>query len=135
VRRIAQAIGAGKSTVAEDVDALLAELVSVRTTDTEKARTAELEKLATCEAAALDILTAAETDPGAQDPDVVMRAVDRVVKVQERRAKLLGLDAPERHELSTVESELTPARVRELAQEQFGRVTPAEMLDAAPKPE
>lgn len=112
VRRIAAALGVGKSTVAEDVDALLAELVSVRIADCEKARESELEKLASCEAAALDIVLQAEQAPGELDPDVVMRACDRVVKIQERRAKLLGLDAPEKLDATLTEGPSPQAAAR-----------------------
>lgn len=60
-----------------------------------------------------------------------LSAIDKLVKTQERRAKLLGLDSPERHEVST-DLELSPAKVRELAAEAFGRVTPEELVGDAP---
>ena len=48
--------------------------------------------------------TVAATSP---DPKDKLAALDRAMKVQERRAKLLGLDAPERHEV-TVEDRTDP---------------------------
>lgn len=60
-----------------------------------------------------------------------LQAIDRLVKTQERRAKLLGLDSPDKHEVSS-NVDLSPARVRELAAEQFGRVTPEELVSDAP---
>jgi len=47
------------------------------------------------------------------DPDVSLKALDRLVKIAERRAKLLGLDAPVKQEIETsVKGELSPADVR-----------------------
>lgn len=39
-------------------------------------------------------------------PDVgpVLAAMDRILKIQERRAKLLGLDAPQRHEVVSMDA-------------------------------
>lgn len=46
-----------------------------------------------------------------------IQAIDRLVKVQERRAKLLGLDSPDRHEVAT--SELSPDAVASLTRQVF----------------
>jgi hypothetical protein len=59
-------------------------------------------------------------DDRAQPAEVRLRAIDRVVRVEERRARLLGLDAPQRAELGLRPLEppevLTPEQVeRELA--------------------
>ena len=37
------------------------------------------------------------------DPEMVLKALDRLLKIQERRAKLLGIDAPKRSEVVTVD--------------------------------
>lgn len=39
-----------------------------------------------------------------QDDGPVLAAIDRLLKIQERRAKLLGLDAPARHEVVTLDA-------------------------------
>lgn len=88
-RRIAEKLGVGHATVARDVDAVLTELVEHQAKDAEKIRARELETLAQAEAAVLDVLA----DDSAEDTETRLKAVDRVTKVQERRAKLLGLDA------------------------------------------
>jgi hypothetical protein len=48
------------------------------------------------------------------DDAPTLAAIDRLVKIQERRARYLGLDAPQRHEVSLDEIE---RQIRELATE------------------
>lgn len=38
------------------------------------------------------------------DDGPVLAAIDRILKIQERKAKFLGLDAPQRHEVVTVDA-------------------------------
>jgi hypothetical protein len=65
---------------------------------------------------ALTVASAILEDAG-QPSDLRLRAVDRVVRIEERRARLLGLDAPRRAQLrlGTVESpaELTPEQIEQ----------------------
>jgi uncharacterized small protein (DUF1192 family) len=68
------------------------------------------------------------------DDGPVLQAVDRLLKIQERRAKLLGLDAPKRLEVVTIDwldeqiRTLTAELERQLAE--FGGGDPATAGDA-----
>lgn len=101
-RRIAEHLGVSHTTVSRDVDILLTELAANAIKDADKIRADELETLADTEAKVIEILdrvraTESGTDKDGNedglDLDITLRAADRIVKVQERRAKLLGLDA------------------------------------------
>jgi hypothetical protein len=54
---------------------------------------------------------------GEANDELLLKTVDRYLRVQERRSKLLGLDAPTRHEISldTIEAEI--ARLEREAQQ------------------
>lgn len=57
------------------------------------------------------------------DDGPVLTAIDRLLKIQERRAKLLGLDAPARHEVVSLDA--LDAEIERLSAE-LGRTTPVE---------
>lgn len=89
-RRIAQALDCDRRTVAADVDALLAQWAEdQKPEERERWRNLELAKLAEIEPGVLR-----EAKRGS------LGAVDREIRLMERRAKLLGLDAPTRQELT-----------------------------------
>ncbi len=79
---------------------------------TEDMREVELQRLDDLERAARTVLDAmhivvqhgrvVRTDTGEEvvDHDPALRAVDRLLKIAERRARLLGLDSPTKHEVS-----------------------------------
>lgn len=58
----------------------------------------------------------------------VLHAIDRLIRLAERRAKLMGLDAPTRHEVTTLD--YLDAQIRDAA-EQLARTEAAEAPDAA----
>ena len=72
----------------------------------------QLHRLDRALAVAVDI-----ADDRDQPVDARLRAIDRVVRVEERRARLLGLDAPQRAELGIrplpAVQQLTPEQERE----------------------
>jgi hypothetical protein len=60
--------------------------------------TLELERLDSAERAAQNVLRGAAQQGANHDPDLVLRSIDRLVRISARRSSLLGLDAsPERH--------------------------------------
>jgi hypothetical protein len=61
------------------------------------------------------VATDPETGAPLLDADPVIRAVLALVRVSERRAKLLGLDAPTRHEVITIDA--VEAEIRKLEAE------------------
>lgn len=54
-----------------------------------------------------------------KDGRLKVNAANTILKVMDQRAKLLGLNAPERH-VVTSEDEVTPAKVREAFSKHFG---------------
>lgn len=66
---------------------------------------------------------------GGDDPEMALKAIDRLVKLEERRARLYGLDAPTPTVNVAVNgpmTEATPARALELIRQRFGLVGPSE---------
>jgi hypothetical protein len=66
------------------------------------------------------------------DDAPVLAAIDRLVKIQERRAKLLGLDAPARHEVVSLDA--LDAEIARLTAE-LGRTPAGETAPAPAAPE
>lgn len=58
----------------------------------------------------------------------VLHAIDRLIRLAERRSKLMGMDAPTRHEVTTLD--YLDAQIRDAA-EQLARAEAAEASDAA----
>jgi len=53
--------------------------------------------------------------------EIKLKAIDRIVKLEERRAKLLGLDAPEKREIDArVAGVASPEEAARLVREKFG---------------
>lgn len=116
--QIATALSIPKTTAYRDVETLLKRLAKRNTLGAEELRQLELERLDDLERAARRVLTAEHlrisngnvvqvVGPDGRMHDVaddapVLQAIDRLVRVSERRCKLLGLDAP-----AKVEGELT----------------------------
>lgn len=63
------------------------------------------------------------------DDGPTLAALDRLLRIQERQAKLMGLDAPSRHEVMTLDS--LDARIAELTA-QLGGTTPTPEAPADP---
>lgn len=62
-----------------------------------------------------------------EDGELALKAIDRLVRVEERRAKLYGLDAPAplvNVSVGEQMTEATPARALELIKQRFGLVGP-----------
>jgi hypothetical protein len=118
-RQIAERLDCSPSTAYEAVQRALA---SVRQEPADALRrleaerldrlTAILEKVITRRLGIVDALSHfppdEEDDAGEASDELLLKTVDRYLRVQERRAKLFGLDAPARHEitLDTIESEI-----------------------------
>lgn len=64
-----------------------------------------------------------------RDSAPILGAMDRVLKIMERRAKLLGLDAPTRHEVLTLEG--IDAEIARLEREQAAVASRTETPEAA----
>lgn len=73
----------------------------------ETARAVELARLEDMHDRALAVLEAQEPS----SPGAILGAIDRIVKVSESRRKLLGLDAPQRHELTLGEIDAALSQV------------------------
>lgn len=69
-----------------------------------------------------------ETGEKLLDDGPVLQAIDRVVRIRERRAKLLGLDAPQRHEVVSLDA--VDAEIRRLTAELGGSAEAGEATAA-----
>ncbi len=92
---IARQLGLNKATVCRYIQRTLAELASQDLADAEQYRRTELARL---DGQLLDLARIAY-DKGGKLPDR-LHAHEVMLKIADRRAKLLGLDAPERREHS-----------------------------------
>jgi DNA-binding CsgD family transcriptional regulator len=123
--QIAAQLGITESTAKNDYARALADLKAEQASQAHAARDLELAKLAVAEQAAWEVLRRphitvqhgrvvldAEGEPVPDDAPV-LAAVDRILKVSERRARLLGLDAPYRVRVAAEVDE----QIQELAAE------------------
>jgi orotate phosphoribosyltransferase-like protein len=88
-REIAKQLKVSPATIVLDIKAVMKELVKDQQKEAAEYKNLELDRLETLQAGIWDF---------AINGDAV--AIDKVIKIMERRAKLLGLDAPAKTELS-----------------------------------
>lgn len=112
-RAIAKETGVTVRQAWEDVKAVLERTKADANEDAEHHRAIDLERIDRAIEVCMQALDSDEQSFG---------AIDRLVKLQERRAKLLGLDSPEKHAVAVADA--TPGRAREIMAELFGAVTP-----------
>lgn len=133
-RQIARELGMSTSTAYEAVQRGLADTIA-ETND--EVRRQELERLDDLARASLRVLAAPhlvvsqgrvarhpDTGEALVDSGPVLAAIDRLLKIQERRAKLLGLDAPSKVEVLTMDA--VDAEIRKLSAELGVTGVPAE---------
>jgi hypothetical protein len=112
LRRIADKIGCSHETARLDLQKALAELNELEKAKTDHLRSLELQRLdVAMNAIANKVL---EGDCG---------AIDRWLKVSERRSRLLGLDAPEKSNISVTGSALT-----EMSNDELRRIVAARQV-------
>jgi hypothetical protein len=114
IREIAAAVGVSVQTAHADVTAVLTRIKADANDTAEQVRQLEIERLdKMLDAFWLGVLDGNE------------KAADVVLKVQARRAKLLGLDAPEQHSVEASVATADPATAARLVREAFGeKATP-----------
>ncbi len=116
-QQIADALGySSRSAACVDVTRALEAAVAEQRTSVEALREEELQRLDLLLVEAWAVLKRAhvtvshgkvivdEDGNKILDDGPVLQAIDRVLKIQERRAKFLGLDAPVRHEVVTMDA-------------------------------
>jgi len=139
---IAAELGIPQSTARTDYERALAE----RTAETERLaahiRGAELAKLDVMEAAAWKVLRArhvtvshgklilGEDGTPLLDDGPVLQAIDRLVRIAERRSRLLGLDAPVRTKIEVTDA--LDAEIEQLVAELAGPAAASEAAPAGP---
>lgn len=73
------------------------------------------------------------SESGDRDHELRLKALDRLVKLEDRRAKLLGLDAPTKQEIDTrLSGSATPAEAARLVREAFGEKASKPAEDVTP---
>ena len=101
LRKIAKQVGVSHATVVKDLDIVLDELATQRKHLAEKHVDLELQSLTDIMYEVRNVLKRARDAEDPEEPESsrqarVLAAADRLVKLAERKAKLLGLDAPEK---------------------------------------
>lgn len=124
-RQIGDRLGCSPSTAYEAVQRALA---STRQEPADALRRIEAERLDRMTVILEEVLhrrmgvvDALRSDPGLDEDgktgeasdELLLKTVDRYLRIQERRAKLLGLDAPARHEITLAELEGEIARLED----------------------
>ncbi|MGO8683980.1 MAG: hypothetical protein ACLQUT_05305 [Thermoleophilia bacterium] len=112
-RQIARDVGVVAATVQRDIVRELDRLARANEGKTAEWRELELQRLDALEMVASDVLAARHitvnngrviidprTGESMIDDDVTLRAIATLLRISERRARLLGLDAPARQEIS-----------------------------------
>ena len=98
IREIAEQLGIGVATAHLDVRTAMGEVAAECSENVEHQRGLELTRLERAFSVIEQVLLNAESNPD-QGDELRLKALDRVVKLQEQRSKLLGLYAPERREI------------------------------------
>ena len=88
-REIATALNTPLTTIHRDIEALRIEWRNDRMVAADQVISEELQRLAFAERAIMPAVSRAD-----------LMAIDRLLRIMERRAKLLGLDAPKRYEIT-----------------------------------
>lgn len=117
IREIARELGIGVGTAHRDCDAVLERLKSEANETAERARQIDLHRLDVAQAALWPSVQSGET-----------QAIDTYLRLQARRSKLLGLDAPEQqiHSMTTA----SPEEAARLVREAFGEKATPRKSDA-----
>lgn len=97
IREIAAELGIGVATAHDDVRTAMTEIAQEAEGNVLAQRGTELARLERALGVVESVLTSAPTVDGGDE--LQLKALDRLVKIQDQRAKLLGLYAPERKEI------------------------------------
>jgi hypothetical protein len=132
-REIAKELGVSVGQAHHDVRAAMAEFDDQAAADVElerKTQSRRLEQAFRTISAVLD--GQVFNEDGEIDHELRLKAIDRLVKLEERRAKLLGLDAPAKQELvgSIDIGDVTPAKAKAVMKELFDSVAAPGAEDA-----
>lgn len=95
LRDMERALGIDKNTAKRYLDEAMADLQAAQNEKAEATRAVELDRLERLHMVLWPTATAKDTDA-----DTRNKAVDRLIRISERRSKLLGLDAPVRADVN-----------------------------------
>ena len=132
-QEIADALDIGVATAHLDVRTAMTEIAKEAEENVQAERGTELSRLQRALAVVEDVLLDEEPTAPAKGEDysdfeervessreLKLKALDRLVKIQDQRAKLLGLYAPEKRDVTQVTTNATPAEAARLIREGFG---------------
>jgi hypothetical protein len=133
IREIAEALKIGVATAHDDVRTTMTEIAKDAEENVLAQRGTELLRLERALEIVEAVLTSAPT--AEQGDELQLKALDRLMKIQDQRAKLLGLYAPEKRELtgSVGIGEVNPAAAAELVRKKFGGHAARPDTDEAPR--
>ncbi len=105
--KVAEQLGVSVGTAFNDCKAARSRIIELTRESAEEVRSTELDRLDRALHAIENAILAGDT-----------RAIDTMLKLSERRAKLLGLDAPEKHDIQA--GVATPEAAAALVRQAFG---------------
>lgn len=106
LRDIGRALGVDHTTAKKYLDKAMADLQAAQNEKAEATRAVELDRLERLHMALWPIATGKDTEP-----DTRNKTIDRLIRISERRSKLLGLDAPVKQELTGKDGEPIKQRI------------------------
>lgn len=99
LRAIAKQLGISHEQVRLDIEAVMTEVIAEAKNNVDELRALELEHLDELRLHAMTILTKERKGHDWYDVErIKLTAIDRLRRISERRSKLLGIDAPDKHE-------------------------------------
>lgn len=122
IREIARELKVSVGLIHSDLAAVRQEAAKARLFDADHERHVAVARLDGALEVLYEVLDAeVYDDAGNQDHELRLKALDRLTRLEERRAKLLGLDMPTKTEVDArVTSEATPTEAARLVREAFG---------------
>jgi hypothetical protein len=121
-REIAKELEISVGQAHHDVRSAMVEFDDQAAADVELERKTQSKRLESALRSVSEVLAADVYDSdGNVDHELKLKAIDRIVKLEERRSKLLGLDMPTKTEIDArVATDATPAEAARLVREAFG---------------
>lgn len=110
---IGRELGVSREQARKDIKAVLEATAEHAAEMAEQIRAIELARLDKAREKAFAVLATA-----GEDPELELKAIDRIIKLSERTAKLVGADAPERIDATLTEGP-TPEAAARLVRETF----------------
>lgn len=121
---IGKELGISRGQAYKDVRAVIQESIENRQEDAEQVLAVELRRLdAATDVCIKTIVDGVGAEDAASSLEMQLKAIDRLVKINDQRSKMLGLYAPQKVEQAII-GEVSPDKIRDVVRARFGNVAP-----------